>query len=486
MVGGYTYNGNYENILFDNSVNLTDITVSEGIRAFNHFAFYDIDSLVSCNMPDTIKIIGAAAFADTSLTGNIALPENLTALYSYAFMNCNKLTGDITIPGGVSLVDDYAFLYCTSLNGDLVFEDGVEEIGELVFSNCAFQSITLPETLIKIGPFALQNCTKVKSLSLPEGLQVISDGAFNHMSGLTNTSLTIPSTVTTIGGDYDVDYNTGYGCHVFYDMGQNATFNEFIVADGNEYFTAVDGVLYSIDMTRMIAYPRGKTDTEFEIPEGITQIDEMAFSRAYYLNKIILPDSFILTDTVPANVLNQYGNNLAVAIYCYTSINEIAVNDTNTNYCTVDGILYSADKKSLWYIPNQYSGDVVIEDGTERIEQGSTFIASKSNTKWTSVHIPSSMKYIGYVPFELLNEYFQNYITVDTGTYYKLNESTGQIVKITDANSDGNVDKADAAAVLKYISSIPIDSISFDERAADSNDDNVIDFNDVILILKNI
>ena len=74
-------------------------------------------------------------------------------------------------------------------------------------------------------------------------------------------------------------------------MGKTSKFKAIYTASGNKYFTSLDGILYSYDRTRMLAYPRGKQDTIFEIPEGVTQIDEMAFSRASYLKKVILPDS---------------------------------------------------------------------------------------------------------------------------------------------------------------------------------------------------
>ena len=72
----------------------------------------------------------------------------------------------------------------------------------------SFNKLILPSSLTKIGPFTFQYCTKIPELTLPEGLEVISDGAFDHMTGLENTSLTIPSTVKTIGGDYLADENT--------------------------------------------------------------------------------------------------------------------------------------------------------------------------------------------------------------------------------------------------------------------------------------
>lgn len=487
MVGGYTENGSYQNLMYGNSNSqaMSNVEISEGIRAVNHFAFESLSQLKGVSLPNSLEIIGAAAFAYTSLTGSLYLPNKLTDIYSYAFMNCNKLTGDITIPSGVRTVNYAAFYNCTALKGDLIFENGVEELGTLSFSSAGFKSIMLPDTIKKIGPFAFQFCSNVTTISLPEGLETISDGAFNHMTGLTDTKMIIPSTVNTIGGDYEVENNTGYGCHIFYDMGKNETFTEFEVAEENKYFTALDGVLYTKDMKRMIAYPRGKRDTVFEIPEGVAQLDEMAFSRAYYLNKVILPDSLIITDKVPENVLNQLGNNLAVAIYCYTSINEIAVKDTNPNYITIDGMLYSKDMESLWYIPNKYSGNVIIADGAKRIEQGAVFISNKANTGWNSIHIPSSMEYISNIMLEVINEYFKGYISVDTGRYYKLNDESGIIIKITDVNQDGIINSADAALILKFISGISVDDNIFDERAADCNDDNLINMIDAVIVLNN-
>ena len=87
------------------------------------------------------------------------------------------------------------------------------------------------------------------------------------------------STVKTIGGDYLVDKNTGYGGHVFYDMGKTETFKSIYTASGNKYFTSLDGVLYSADRTRMLAYPRGKRETVFEIPEGVTQLMKWHFQE---------------------------------------------------------------------------------------------------------------------------------------------------------------------------------------------------------------
>ena len=71
-----------------------------------------------------------------------------------------------------------------------------------------------------------------------------------------------------------------------------APVERFEVADGSPYLRAVDGVLYSHDGRRLLAYPIGREDTSFTVPEGVTEIAEAAFSYAS-LREVILPDSLL-------------------------------------------------------------------------------------------------------------------------------------------------------------------------------------------------
>lgn len=540
------YNGNIittiggcenENILKNKKTGITSINISNGIQKIGNYAFYQISSLSTAILPDSIEDIGGASFKDTSLTGQLTIPKNTVKIYPYAFdstkitalklnaklerigsyafsdcsnlsgtltlpnslyylgegafYQCSNLTGDLTIPAGVTKIGSGAFFNCSGFNGCLTLENGVSETGTLCFaaSNSknpmSFDELVLPKSLTKIGPYTFQYCTKIPKLTLPEGLEVISDGAFDHMTGLENTSLTIPSTVKTIGGDYLVDENTGYGGHVFYDMGKTSTFTAIYTAIGNKYFTSLDGVLYSADRTRMLAYPRGKRDTIFEIPEGVTQIDEMAFSRATYLNKVILPNSYTISTNLPENILNRdYANSLSAAFYLFTGINNVSVKSSNTKYTSIDGILYSKDTKTLWYVPNKYNGTVTIANGVEKTEKGSMFISSKGNTKWTNIVFPSSMVWIHSDTIDVCNEYFKNLITLEDNLYYNITDGiiSEKPYNLGDLNSDGVIDKKDTSIILKYINNNML--FNFNKKAADVNKDQQINLLDAIIILK--
>ncbi len=487
-LGGGKDAGNkyYVNIVNDKEDALTSADISEGILYIHPCAFYGETALKKVTLPSSLLEIRQAAFAETPLEGSLILPEDLNVIGRYAFYGCNKLTGSLTIPKGVKTVQDAAFYNCTGFNGALVLEDGVEEVGELSFGapsgSMKFTSLTLPSTIKKIGCYAFQLCTKVTNeLILPEGLETISDGAFDHMSGISNSTLVIPSAVKTIGGDYNVKENTGYSAHVFYDMGKNDTFTSFEVAEGNIYFTAVDGVLYSADMTRMIGYPRGKRDERFVLPDTVTQIDELAFSRAAYLKTLVLPDSYVISTEVPKNVLNHDGNSLAVGLYTYTSIENIEVNETNENYTSIDGLLYSKDGKTLMYVPNNHKGNIEIAEGCEKIEKGA-FYAVPGNIGWQEISLPSTLKEINADSAEFLNtcvkKKAETTLKTADGCAYCVTESgslAGPYAK-GDINLSGGIDDVDMTILLRY--SMGLKPIDFDLDRADMNNDGKADMLD--------
>ncbi len=52
----------------------------------------------------------------------------------------------------------------------------------------------------------------------------------------------------------------------------------------NPYFTSVDGVLYSKDMTELVAYPYNRPASEYIVPESVTMLGARAFAEDGYVN----------------------------------------------------------------------------------------------------------------------------------------------------------------------------------------------------------
>ncbi len=435
---------NMISIFGDRAEEITAFTIPNGIKLIGPTAFFGcVNAESELYLPECLNYIGLGAFYNcTKMTGDIVIPEGIETIPPLTFYNCQGLSGNITLPRGLDYIGDYSFYNCTGLTGDLTIPDnvlylgnyaftfcgnlkgnlslgGVTHIGDAALANCGFTgSLILPEGLTYIGWGAFQECIGFKNeLVLPSTLEHIGDAAFNKCMGFSNEVLTIPASVKTLGGDLRVEENTCYSSHLFYLFGTAARFTAFEVEKGSEYFCAEDGVLYNIDKTRLIAYPRGKTDEVFEIPEGVTQIDELSLARCMNIKEVILPDSYIISEEVPANVINQDGNSLALAFYSYSTVERVSVKDTNENYTSKNGILYSKDGKSLWYCPVSYSGEVIIPNGTERIERGA-FYGKDGEVLYTSLHIPESVNYINSNALLYINRLLKRNITIAEGNEY--------------------------------------------------------------------
>jgi hypothetical protein len=84
---------------------------------------------------------------------------------------------------------------------------------------------------------------------------------------------------------------------------------------------------------------------------------------------------------------------LAVALYNYTGVNKVLVKETNHNYKSVDGALYSKDGKTLWYCPVKIGAEFKVAEGTERMERGAIYGVPLQNYI-TKLEIPASVTYI--------------------------------------------------------------------------------------------
>ncbi|MCL1866205.1 MAG: leucine-rich repeat domain-containing protein [Oscillospiraceae bacterium] len=62
------------------------------------------------------------------------------------------------------------------------------------------------------------------------------------------------------------------------------------VDENNPYFTSVDGVLFSKDLTEIVLYPTAKKGGTYDIPDTVTTVGEYAFGMSKYLTSMTVPD----------------------------------------------------------------------------------------------------------------------------------------------------------------------------------------------------
>ena len=65
-------------------------------------------------------------------------------------------------------------------------------------------------------------------------------------------------------------------------------------------FLVLDGVLYTADMKTLVQYPAGKPDAVFEIPDGVTTVNDYSMFDALNLERL----------TIPASVTNWNGGHI--------------------------------------------------------------------------------------------------------------------------------------------------------------------------------
>ena len=102
------------------------------------------------------------------------------------------------IPSGVIVIGDAAFEY--EHMQTLTLPDTLISIGNGAFSRCSgLTSIDIPNSVTSIGTSAFERCSGATSLSLGSGISTIGNSAFSACTSL--TSIDIPNNVTSIG-DY--------------------------------------------------------------------------------------------------------------------------------------------------------------------------------------------------------------------------------------------------------------------------------------------
>lgn len=168
------------NILDDGTIEITaytgtktSLSVPDSINGYTvsrigEFAFNGNSTILTINIPMTVKSIGAYAFANTRIR-NIKGAEGLTNIEEGAF-NGNSGLRKLIIPTGVISIGDAAFMSCSSIT-DVEFPEGLTVIGNKAFYNCEFlDEVTFPMTLAHLGEAAFKADPRLLSATVPISL----------------------------------------------------------------------------------------------------------------------------------------------------------------------------------------------------------------------------------------------------------------------------------------------------------------------------
>ncbi len=105
--------------------------------------------ITKITLPDTIKVIGASAFAEIFALCEINIPDGVEEIGGHAFYNDRELAR-IDLPSSLKRIDMYAFAHCDKLR-EITIPEGAEIIGECAFYSCGkLEKITLPNSVREI------------------------------------------------------------------------------------------------------------------------------------------------------------------------------------------------------------------------------------------------------------------------------------------------------------------------------------------------
>ncbi len=201
--------------------NIKTVVIEGGVTSIGKYAFYGCKLLTSVTIGNSVSSIGYMAFYNCTGLTSVTIPDSVTSIGAFAFRGCTGLTS-VTIPDSVTSIDGYAFYYCENLTS-VTIGNSVTIIGYAAFGECTgLTSVTIPDSVTSIGSYAFADTTWANnqpdgvvyagrvaygykgtmpdntSIIIRDGTKGIAGQAFWNRTGL--TSVTIPDSVTSIGG----------------------------------------------------------------------------------------------------------------------------------------------------------------------------------------------------------------------------------------------------------------------------------------------
>lgn len=399
-----------------------DYVVPEGVTWIGNMAFEYCDRIETIVLPEGVTTIGAYAFSDAVNLKEINLPEGIKELPQFAFLRCKSLK-ELVVPNTVTKINKRAFDSCSGLI-KLQIPASVMEIGEEIIKNYSGLTIytlkgsyaeayaklySIPVEYYEELPEVSPTPTPVPTLTPEEEAKFVwtenLDGEVTITGYTDNTvkDLIIPDTldgkpVVGIGAEafFRMNFETVVLPESLRDIGYSAfrycqklksihipagvrTFNtleetriadfalcyaleEITVDENNPYFTSVDGVLYTKDMTVLMSVP-GAYEGRLEIPETVTTIGIYSLSMCNKITEIVIPKGLVTQLTT----WGEFELEGAEISECY-GLKNIIVAEDHPYLSAENGSLYNKDKTKLLKIaPKSIEDSYVFADTVTEI-----------------------------------------------------------------------------------------------------------------------
>ncbi len=180
-------------------------------KLYNHQAIYanefsgqyQLQNLDFSDASNNITVIEETAFERAQVNG-LVLPNTISALHRLCFSGAYIAT--LVVPPLVTVLQEGTFMHVQQVYNNetgeelpinIILPQNLTEIRRSCFEGAPIKQITIPDTVTEIEYGAFSYCEQLESITLPPGLQKISDRMLIGCISL--TSITIPTSVTEIG-----------------------------------------------------------------------------------------------------------------------------------------------------------------------------------------------------------------------------------------------------------------------------------------------
>ena len=267
-IGGFCFYGSsVKNIILPNTVS-----------SIQQYAF-SFSELESITIPSSVKFIGRYAFDHAKELESVTFGENsqVKSIDKYAFANTDALQ-TISLPASLEELGSYSF-YKSGITS-IIFDENIkiEEIKENTFEGSHLTSVTIPNSVTLINHNAFRDSLSLTSVTwgTEKEFMLMSNVFYNTcLSGI----LSIPDNLVYIG-----EYSLIGLSHL---EGYN-------VAEANEHYKSIDGVLFNKEGKKIIAFPSNRTGS-YTVSEDVETIGFGAFENSKLSSVVFEEDINLLT-----------------------------------------------------------------------------------------------------------------------------------------------------------------------------------------------
>ena len=354
-------------------------TVSDGkgvtftVVATGYVPGYNNYDVTSIKLPSTVKTIGSYSFYNVKELIEIEIPATVEKIENLGWLGPRK--------NPIYKVDPNNPNYCSDNDGALYTKDK----GEL---------FSVPSNIgVKVAN---------KTYNVNESVTKIYNGAFDTDMDL--TKIVLPKNLQEVVTEHPSIVSTN-------------SLEKFEMPEGgNTKFKVVDGVLFNKEKNSLICFPRNHPTTEYTVPADITSIAQYSILAnrnltSFKFNKVkdvgwnAIASAHKLKTITISPTLTQTGLAKGAIAEC-KALEKYEVENGNPDFVAEDGVLFSKDKKQLYFYPPAKEGTTYTIPASVETVKAKAF---QGALKITSVTVPTNVKTIESDAFRNM----ENVLTVD-------------------------------------------------------------------------